>query len=159
MAEARLRLVHAEELDALADLAKRSDRHAWNRRHIEQSFHSDHLCWALEAEIETEVDAVIGFAVFQTVLDEAELLYLVIDQACQQQGNASQLLTHAFRKLLEQGVASVFLEVRESNAAARSLYQRLGFQAVGYRKNYYQPLSGHADEAENALLLRLTLTP
>jgi [ribosomal protein S18]-alanine N-acetyltransferase len=144
-----------EELDALADLAKRSDRHAWNRRHIEESFHSNHLCWGLEAEIEAET--VIGFAVFQTVLDEAELLYLVIDQVCQQQGNASQLLTHAFRKLLEQGVASVFLEVRESNAAARSLYQRLGFQACGLRKKYYQPLSGSADEAENALLLRLTL--
>jgi len=47
----------------------------------------------------------------------------------------------------------VFLEVRESNAAARSLYGERGFEPVGTRRAYYR------NPVEDALVLRLSLRP
>jgi ribosomal-protein-alanine N-acetyltransferase len=51
----------------------------------------------------------------------------------------------------ETNSSSVFLEVRESNAPARNLYEKAGFEQTGRRKSYY------ADPAENAILYRFSL--
>ena len=54
-------------------------------------------------------------------------------------------------ELVQAGVRSLYLEVRESNSAARALYAALGFQQVGRRRGYYQHPS------EDALLLKRDL--
>ena len=47
--------------------------------------------------------------------------------------------------MAEQGAATIFLEVRESNAPARQLYQSVGLLQVRVRKNYYPTLEGRED--------------
>jgi [ribosomal protein S18]-alanine N-acetyltransferase len=47
---------------------------------------------------------------------------------------------------------AVFLEVRQSNAAARRFYEKNGFQQSGRRKSYY------ANPSEDAILYRIDLT-
>ena len=47
------------------------------------------------------------------------------------------MLTMLLRTLKEKGAASVYLEVRASNAPAIALYTSLGFKEYGVRKNYY----------------------
>ena len=47
-------------------------------------------------------------------------------------------MSRLLEELRRNRVSRVFLEVRESNAGALAFYQRLGFQAVGKRKDYYQ---------------------
>ena len=54
-------------------------------------------------------------------------------------------------EVVEAGVRALYLEVRESNSAARALYESLGFEQVGRRRGYYQYPS------EDALLLRRDL--
>jgi ribosomal-protein-alanine N-acetyltransferase len=54
-------------------------------------------------------------------------------------------------QLRQWGVATVFLEVRESNSAARRLYGALGFAQVGRRRNYYRR------PTEDAVVLRATI--
>jgi ribosomal-protein-alanine N-acetyltransferase len=66
-------------------------------------------------------------------------------------GTASILLKAAIVRARESGAAKIFLEVRESNAAAISFYKRFGFNAAGCRPHYY----GNPDE--NALILALVL--
>ena len=44
----------------------------------------------------------------------------------------------------EMGLASYTLEVRESNCGAIALYEKLGFQQVGIRKNFYDKPKEHA---------------
>ena len=51
----------------------------------------------------------------------------------------------------EKAVASIFLEVRESNKIAINLYKSYGFQEEGIRKNYYQ------NPSENAVIMRNNL--
>ncbi|MBD4685604.1 ribosomal-protein-alanine N-acetyltransferase, partial [Xanthomonas citri pv. citri] len=54
----------------------------------------------------------------------------------------------------EQGILTLWLEVRESNLAAQKLYDSLGFNEVTIRKNYYPTPSG---ERENAIVMALYL--
>jgi ribosomal-protein-alanine N-acetyltransferase len=76
---------------------------------------------------------VIGFLVLQDLGEqEAEILNLVVEVDWRRRGVARGLLLHAA------GASTLFLEVRESNAAARAFYRNLGFQENGRRRGYYR---------------------
>jgi ribosomal-protein-alanine N-acetyltransferase len=75
-----------------------------------------------------------GFLVWRTVAEgECEVLNLAVAPAFRRRGIARELLN----PLLTLRDAQVFLEVRESNEAARIFYNSMGFQEVGTRKLYY----------------------
>jgi ribosomal-protein-alanine N-acetyltransferase len=65
-------------------------------------------------------------------------LNLGVDPTWQRQGVGRALVQRVLAVLRRSGVANVFLEVRESNTAARRLYAALGFANVGRRPNYYR---------------------
>lgn len=96
---------------------------------------------------------LIGFAVTQMVLDELSLLTLGVRRDWQRRGIARQLVQALTEQASEQGAAVLMLEVRKSNAPARSLYRRLGFVETGVRKGYYRAEEGR----EDAILMALTL--
>ena len=89
---------------------------------------------ALDFRIAEGAGRIAGFLVARTVADgEAELLNVAVARADRRQGVARALLEAFLRDVL--GV--VFLEVRESNEAARNLYKSMGFHWVSVRQNYY----------------------
>lgn len=96
---------------------------------------------------------IIAFAISQIVLDEATLFNVAVDPAYQGKGYGKRLLSALFLQLKEKGVATVWLEVRESNPA-RKLYDSLGFNEVDIRKNYYPTPDGGR---ENAVVMALYL--
>lgn len=96
---------------------------------------------------------IVAFAISQIVLDEATLFNVAVDPAFQQKGYGKRLLSALFLQLKEKGVATVWLEVRESNPA-RKLYDSLGFNEVDIRKNYYPTPDGGL---ENAVVMALYL--
>ena len=61
---------------------------------------------------------------------EWELLNIAVDPAYRRRGVADELLG-----ALPAG--RIFIEVRESNAAARALYEGSGFTLIGRRRGYY----------------------
>lgn len=90
---------------------------------------------------------VVGFLNGSYVLDEAELLNIAVSENCRKNGIAGMLLAAFEEELRRLGVKTVYLEVRESNAPARKLYEKHGFKQNGLRKNYYR------SPAENAVLM------
>jgi len=74
---------------------------------------------------------------------EREILNVAVDLPYRRQGLGERLL----QVELERGGIH-FLEVRESNVAARRLYEKTGFREVAVRKGYYQ------SPTENAILMR-----
>jgi ribosomal-protein-alanine N-acetyltransferase len=89
-----------------------------------------------------------GYAIAWHVLDEAELANLAVEPASRRAGVGSQLLDAAIADATRRGASRIYLEVRESNAAARRLYASRHFAEVGRRKKYYR------SPEEDALILR-----
>jgi ribosomal-protein-alanine N-acetyltransferase len=78
---------------------------------------------------------VAGFMVSRALAEgETELLNLAVAPEFRRQGVARKLV----ESLLAESPGVVYLEVRESNLAARKFYNHMGFQEVSSRIGYYQ---------------------
>ena len=91
---------------------------------------------------------VVGFIVGRQVADEWEIENIAVTGAARRCGLGSRLVGELLDHVRRRGGKTVFLEVRESNRAARSLYEKWAFIEVGRRKEYYQ------NPAEDALVLK-----
>lgn len=92
-------------------------------------------------------NAAVGFVIGAYVIDEAELFNIAVLPEYRGNGIADKLMEQFENELLGLGVKKIFLEVRESNAAALSLYKKHGFGQISLRKNYY------VDPKENAVIM------
>ena len=99
-----------------------------------------------------QYEEMAGFIAGRRVADEGEILNLAVEPQCRRRGVGKALVEALLEVLSLQSVVEVFLEVRESNAAASSFYESLGFRPSGKRPGYYR------NPAEAALLLRLRLS-
>ena len=102
----------------------------------------EHL-WAIEP---------CGFARWQVipVAQQAELIRIAVGDLWRRQGQGRALLRHSEAMLARMGITALFLEVRVSNLAARSLYEEEGWVAQGLRPGYYR-------DGEDAALYRRDL--
>jgi ribosomal-protein-alanine N-acetyltransferase len=91
---------------------------------------------------------VAGFLVARHLAPEWELENVVVAVTARRQGIARQLLDQLLAQARNTRSDSVFLEVRESNSAARALYEKAGFQQTSLRKDYY------THPSDNAILYR-----
>ena len=94
-----------------------------------------------------------GHSVLSEVAGEAELLNISVDSKYQGMGLGRELLRYMLRKAAELNAQRVFLEVRESNSVAQSLYSSEGFNEVGLRAAYYPAAKGREDAVIMALEL------
>ena len=85
------------------------------------------------------------------VLDEGYVSNVAVDPDCRRMGIADALICEIVSRAKALELSFVTLEVRESNAPARRLYEKHGFENVGLRKNYYD------FPKENAILMTLLL--
>jgi len=94
---------------------------------------------------------VAGYVVAHYAADEGEILNLGVAAAHRRQGIGRALVERVLQTLVQRGVGTVYLEVRASNAAARQLYESLGFGEVARRARYYRrPI-------EDAVVLRAAI--
>jgi ribosomal-protein-alanine N-acetyltransferase len=83
----------------------------------------------------------------QRVDDEMEILNLAVEPSERLKGIASRLVQQVLTGEPAKRPRRIFLEVRESNSAARAFYLAQGFVMNGRRRSYY------SDPAEDALVL------
>ena len=79
----------------------------------------------------------VGFLAARQAADEAEILNIAVHRDFRRKGVASALLLAALSEFHRSATARVFLELRESNLPALTLYNRHGFLPSGRRKAYY----------------------
>lgn len=92
------------------------------------------------------IDGVVaGFYIAEFLIDESSLIEICIAPSFQGKGLGKQLLEHYIATAKNKGAMSCWLEVRESNLAARKLYEALDFNEVDCRRNYYPTTKGHED--------------
>lgn len=136
----RLRQMAAADLDAVEAIERTVYSHPWTRGNFADSLAAGYHCWVLERG-----GVLAGYVVTMIAAGEAHLLNLSVTAALQRQGLGSELLCFVEALARDCGAITVYLEVRESNAAARRLYLRHGFAEVGLRKAYYPALAGRED--------------
>ncbi len=93
------------------------------------------------AMLDTEV---IGYGGFWLQADEAHITKLTVASPFRRRGFGTHIMLHLLREAVRINATVMRLEVRESNAAARTLYERLGFSAIGVRRGYYSRLPENA---------------
>lgn len=97
-------------------------------------------------------DRLVGYAVVWFAGPEAELGDLAVAAGARGRGFGSALVSKVLEEAGRREVTEVYLEVRESNEAARRLYERHDFEVVNRRQRYY------TDPVEDALVMRRRLT-
>ena len=94
---------------------------------------------------------LVGYAACWTVLDQSELGNVAVGREARGQGIGTALVEAVLARVRDRGAVECYLEVRESNQAAQSLYRHFGFAQVGRRRRYY------ALPTEDALVMRLRI--
>ena len=97
--------------------------------------------------------ALLGYVVALLYGDEGEIADLAVAPVARRRGVGGVLLDRVIATAMESGARALYLEVRESNLAARALYHSRGFDTVGRRPGYYQR------PTEDALVLRRSMAP
>ena len=97
-------------------------------------------------------DQVVGFSLFRTVADDAELLLLAVAPNAQHRGVGRALLGNFIAEAKKNGADRIHLEVRDGNPAAR-VYEAAGFEQTNRRRDYYR---GREGGQYDALTFRLT---
>jgi ribosomal-protein-alanine N-acetyltransferase len=100
---------------------------------------------SLVATVEAEL---LGFVIARCAPGEWEIENVVVARQHRRRGIGRALVQQILQAARRAASSAVLLEVRESNTAARQLYEQLGFVEAGRRSGYY------CDPAEDALLLR-----
>ena len=119
----------------------------WSEKTFDEALESETISFFAALSGET----VCGFYCLMTIEDEAELLNIAVSSSCRRTGCGSALMAHMAEKAAEKNVKRIYLEVRNSNLPAQSLYKKFGFFEVGVRRNYY------AKPREDAVIMQKNL--
>ena len=137
--------IEAQDFDALYAIEQAAHALPWSLGTLKNNQAERYLNLKI-----VEGHQIYGFAICQTVLDEATLFNIAIDPQKQGLGLGRQLLNELITQLRQKGILTLWLEVRESNKKALALYDSLGFNQVDIRKNYYPTPDG---KRENAVVM------
>ncbi len=81
---------------------------------------------------------VLGHCVLFRVIDEGEITSFTVKESLRGRGVGTSFLLALLDYLREDGVKIAYLDVRESNTAARNLYKKCGFSELGRRRRFYE---------------------
>jgi ribosomal-protein-alanine N-acetyltransferase len=160
--------ITAAFLDRIAEVDQSAYAHPWSRRHFADSLAAGHALQMLVMAPDPGRDPphwahapalpdgrwLLGYLVAMKGVDEVHLLNITTVPLHQRQGWARCMLQALTVWSRGQGAQAIWLEVRTSHRAARTLYEATGFAAVGVRKGYYPD---HDARREDAIVMRLGL--
>ena len=128
----------------VAELEKICFADPWSERSVASELENSLSCWLVAMDGET----LAGYVGSQTVLGETDMMNVAVRPDYRRQGIAENLILALIAALRARESHCLTLEVRDSNASARALYEKLGFSEIGRRRNYYR------NPKEDALILR-----
>ena len=143
-----IRPMQVTDLDVVLTNERRSYSHPWSQGIFENCLANDSSCWVLEVQ-----ESVIGHGILSVGADEAHLLNVCVLPEYRGKGYGRDLVEYLIAQARKKAATIMFLEVRASNQTAYLLYEKLGFNEIGLRPDYYPAYSG----GEDALVLAIEL--
>lgn len=129
----RIRRMTVEDLLQVVKLEEETFSRPWTVKGFEEALLREENCF-----IVIEDEEVLGYCGYYKVLDEAEIMNVCIRKDCRNRGLGRTMMEALLKEAEGDGVSSMILEVRVSNASAIHLYEKLGFQSLGIRKDFYE---------------------
>lgn len=143
----RIRTMTTHDIPAVMVIERKNYEFPWTDDIFIDCFKAGYYCYVCEAQ-----GKVLGYCLMSVAVGEAHILNVSVSASEQGQGIGRKMMEHLIHTA--KGRAdTLFLEVRPSNPVAIALYENLGFNEIGIRKNYYPAKNGR----EDALMLALEL--
>ena len=142
-----LRPMSVADLDRVMEIEPNAYEFPWSEGIFRDCMRVGYCCWCWE-----EDDELLGYGVMSVAAGESHILNLTVRPESQRQGIGGKLMQHFLKLARRHGADTLMLEVRPSNQKAIRLYEKLGFNEIGVRRNYYPSENGR----EDALLLALS---
>ncbi len=135
-----IRKMRLEDLPDVLRNERRGYTHPWSEGIFKDCLTNGHECWLLSYSGRT-----VGHGILSVAGGESHLLNVCVHPECQGNGFGRILVEHLVERARARKASTIFLEVRPSNVVAYQLYEKLGFNEVGVRENYYPAYVGRED--------------
>lgn len=143
----QLRAWEEKDIPVIAEMEKRCfPKDPWTERMLFDALKTSYM-WNVLAE---EGGQVCGYGCLIVVFEDAEIANIAVDIPYRGKGIGEKLLSAMHEKAKTLGARQSLLEVRVSNAPAIGLYEKLGYERYGIRKNYYA-------DGEDAFVMKMQL--
>ena len=147
------------DLDAVLEIEAISHIHPWTKGNFSDSLVAGHWAYCIRPQVDQTIkgsylDSAIlwAYCVLFPAVDELHLLNITVSPKLRKLGLASRMMAAIEGVAAQQNMPRIILEVRPSNIAAITLYQKLGYEQIGIRKNYY-PADPQLGIREDALVM------
>lgn len=138
----KLRRMIEADLDKVAALEKDIFSTPWSKESFQGSLWQDYSHFFVAEE-----ESIVGYCGIHNLGGDGEITNVAVDKEYRGKGIATQMLDYAMKETMKAGVEAFTLEVRVSNAPAIALYEKLGFENKGIRRNFYD------NPTEDALIM------
>ena len=136
----RLRPMVEDDLARMIEIEIRAYEFPWTLGIFRDCLRYGYVCRIYEDD-----QGMTGYGILSIAAGECHLLNICIDPRFQGRGYGTDLVAQLLDVARTHNARMAFLEVRASNSAACHLYNKLGFNEMGVRKNYYPTRGGRED--------------
>lgn len=134
-------------VSAIAEIEKLCFSDPWSENSISGELNSRLSYWL----VAVQEGVLLGYIGSQSVLGESDMMNVAVHPDHRRKGVAEMLILQLMQDLKQRENLNLSLEVRASNMPAITLYEKLGFDTVGRRPNYYR------HPKEDALIMKKAL--
>lgn len=147
------------DLDSVLAIESVSHIHPWTRGNFSDSLAAGHWAYCVRPQLSDAVkgsyldpEILWAYCILFPAVDELHLLNITVSPKLRRLGIGVKMMNAIEGVAAQQNMPRIILEVRPSNDSALKLYQRLGYEQIGVRKNYY-PVDATSGLREDALVL------
>lgn len=126
------------DLEKIKDILQTDFDDFWNYNILKEELKAENSKYI----VATIKDEIVGFAGIKIAYDQADIMNIVTRKDYRNKGIGTLLLNELISICKEFKANSIFLEVNEENKPAIKLYEKVGFESVSIRKNYYKDKNG-----------------
>lgn len=135
-----VRTMGERDIDGVVGIERAAYDFPWNANIFAECMKAGYVCRVCVSGAD-----LVGYGIMSMGAGESHIMNLCVHPDESGNGYGSLLMEDMLSIARRSGVRITFLEVRTSNRRAHSLYQYLGFNEVGVRKNYYPAKKGRED--------------
>ena len=130
-----IRNMQPQDIEAVALLEQECFSLPWSAQALQESLEREDTLFLVAEMEDGQVGGYIGM---YHSFGEGEITSVAVATACRKRGLGDALISAMQTQAKDKNVTLIFLEVRKSNEAALSLYNKKNFRIIGERKNFYE---------------------